>query len=647
MSIELFTVGPDVYERNRGDLKKLAAFNRINTLSCIKSAEHGWLGASYSICEIMTSLYFRFDHRNTVLSKGHAAAIQYACLHGLGLIDRDMLLSYKDGPGGLQAHTDRLTPGILVNSGSLGMGVSKTAGLAYYKPEDRFAVIVGDGELQEGQVFEALQTIASQFLDNVTIIIDLNGYQSEFEVAQVKGIADYEQLFRGLGFMVYSFDGHDSNTFCQIWEETESQPCVLLANTIKAGGSRYLTPEDGRQPWHGRVPDDELYLKIVTEQIDIAKDETLIREFAVYREATKKRIKKDKQKVQPKSGVWRIGGPNLQTLGGPGALRGMRKSKLSTGTELPATGRAFSKRIEFLMPSNKSVIVLDADLAQACRLENLQSDERFLEMGISEQDMVSFAGGLALSGKLPIVNTYAAFLKRAYEQMYVNATEGAKIIYAGHYAGLCYFTDGKTHQSLNDLAVMSTLPGTVVVEPVTLRQTELLVDWAVGAQPDSVYFRLRRTPAILDLPEHKDWRPDKPIVAKEFIGKCSHWFITTGTVSTQLAQDIIAKDDYNDWGMAVQSVFNGPIDYKFWQDILAKAEVIVTIEEDFAPGTLFSFMSRLVNSLDITPRLLAKTLDGVGASFRTLQECCDYFGYTVENLEEQLKERGFGVGEKE
>ncbi len=636
-------MGPQYYEDNLDNLKALSAFNRINALSCIKSAEHGWLGASFSICEIMTALYFRFGEKNIVLSKGHAAAMQYACLHGKGMIDRDMLLSYKDGPAGLQAHTDRLTPGILINSGSLGMGVSKTAGLAYYRPEDRFAVIVGDGELQEGQIYEAMQTICSQFLDNVTVIVDINGYQSEFEVDQVKGIADYEQLFRGLGFMTKVIDGHSSEAIVQTWQESEGHPFVILAETVKAGGSRFLPPEDGRQPWHGRVPDNDLYLKIVTEQVQEADFEPLTREFSAYREPTSKRIRREKKKAKPKSGVWRIGGPNLQSLAGPGALmRGLRKSQRGTGTELPATGRAFSKRIEFLMPSRNNIIVLDADLAQACRLEAIQSDERFLEMGISEQDMVSFAGGLALGGKLPIVNTYAAFLKRAYEQMYVNATEGAKIIYAGHYAGLCYFTDGKTHQSLNDLAVMSSLPGTVVVEPVTLRQTELLVDWAVGSQPDSVYFRLRRTPAILDLPEHTDWRPDRPIVSKDFIGEKTHWFITTGTVSTQLAQDIIAKENFKDWGMALQSVFNGPIDYEYWREMLSKAEVIVTIEEDFAPGTLFSFMSRLVNSLDITPRLLAKTLDGVGASFRTLQECCDYFGYTVENLEEQLLERGFG-----
>ena len=95
-------------------------------------------------------------------------------------------------------------------------------------------------------------------------------------------------------------------------------------------------------------------------------------------------------------------------------------------------------------------------------------------MGISEQDMVSFAGGLALAGRLPVVNTYAAFLKRAYRaDLRQRHARAPRVIYAGHYAGLCYFTDGKTHQSLNDLSLMLTVPGLAVVEPVTPLRREL------------------------------------------------------------------------------------------------------------------------------------------------------------------------------
>ena len=114
-------------------------------------------------------------------------------------------------------------------------------------------------------------------------------------------------------------------------------------------------------------------------------------------------------------------------------------------------------------------------------------------MGICEQDMVSFAGGLALAGKRPVVNTFASFLKRAYEQIWVNATEGTRILYAGHYAGLCYFTDGKTHQSLNDLTLMRSVPGMTVLEPASPRQAERLLEWALAAAPGPVYLRLRRT----------------------------------------------------------------------------------------------------------------------------------------------------------
>ena len=190
--MDLFVVEPRFYQKAQGQgaagLKALSAFNRINALSCIKSAEHGWLGASYSIAEILTVLYHALDERNVVLSKGHAAAMQYACLFGLGMLSREQLLSYKNGPGSPQAHASLETPGVLLNTGSLGQALSKTAALAVCRPDQRFYVVVGDGELQEGQVFEGLQTVSQRCLHNLTVIVDVNGFQTEDQVEKIKSI---------------------------------------------------------------------------------------------------------------------------------------------------------------------------------------------------------------------------------------------------------------------------------------------------------------------------------------------------------------------------------------------------------------------------------------------------------------------------
>jgi transketolase len=143
--------------------------------------------------------------------------------------------------------------------------------------------------------------------------------------------------------------------------------------------------------------------------------------------------------------------------------------------------------------------VLDADLEKPCRLTEFARSfpEQYVEMGIAEQDMVSFAGGLALRGELvPVVNTYAAFFRRACEQVYVNATEGTKIVYAGHYAGLCYTTDGKTHQCTGDLAMMRSVPGMHVFYPTVGVELAAVLAWYLDAdRTGPLYLRLHRTPA--------------------------------------------------------------------------------------------------------------------------------------------------------
>jgi len=602
--MDLFVVDRRHYVRHAGassaGLATLAAFNRINALSCIKSAEHGWIGSCYSTAELLTALYFGASVENVVLSKGHAAAMQYACLYGLGRLSAATLLSYKDGPTGLQAHADRATPGILINSGSLGQALSKIAGLAVCRPGARFAVVLGDGEMQEGQVYEALQTVVQRRLSQITVYVDCNGFQSELRVDAVKRIADLGRVAEGFGLQVERIDGHASEQILASWQASGPTPRFVLAETVKAGGSRHLAAERERQSWHSRVPDNELYAKIVEEQLELAGDAEVQSEWREYHRTVARRA---------------VSRPLA-----PLAAHGI------------STRDAFAKTLTALVASHPALAVLDADLAHACGLEPLQHHARFFEMGISEQDMVSFAGGLALGGRLPVVNTYATFFKRALEQMFVNASEAAKIIYAGHYAGLCYFTDGKTHQSINDLALMRGIPGLVVIEPATPEQTAFLLDWAAGAQEASVYFRLRRTPAALTMPTQA-LRVDRPLVHGTDFRRC---FVTAGPVSTALALECQRDPRFAGFGLIAQAVLGGPLDRAWYAERLRAAELVVTIEEDLAPGALCSWLHALLDELQLAPRVVSKTLPGFGASFRTQADCLAHFGYTPTGLAQLL-----------
>jgi len=370
-----------------------------------------------------------------------------------------------------------------------------------------------------------------------------------------------------------------------------------LAYTTKAAGSARLAPEGEVQPWHGRVPDDGLYLDLLEEWVQATAVPELGDKFVRYRVG-----------VTPGSGA--------------------------RPRHVGSTRDAYVARLTELLEQQIELRVLDADLAEACGIEGLRGHPRYLEMGICEQDLVSFAGGLALAGQLPVVNTYAAFFKRAFEQVYVNATEAAHLIYVGHYAGLCYFTDGKTHQSISDISMMRAVPGMVVLEPVTASQTRQYLDWAVTQARGSVYLRLRRLPVTLPF---GDTTSDvaRPLYVK---GGGEYLFVSMGTQAAALVTTLRAHG-YGSWGHAAVGMLGGPVDHAFWGETLRAVRGVVTLEEDLAPGALSAWFRDLAVSLGATCRVESRALEGLGASFRSLSACLDHFGYTVPKMSAWLEER--------
>lgn len=457
-------------------LRELCVYNRLNTLAAVYHAQRGWLGASLSAAEVVTALYFRImrlgdgvddpGRDRLVLGKGHAAAMQYAALAGLGWLGPDQLLKYKQ-LGGPQAHPDLKTPGVECNTGSLGQALSKCCGLAS-GADYRVYVVLGDGELQEGQNFEAFMTMAHFGLNNVIPVIDRNGIQSDSNVADIMPIPDLSAVLGGLGLQVVTVDGNDIAAVCNCFAgiDAPQRPTVVIADTTKGAGISFMSAREAPRReyvWHGRAPDAGEYREAVTELAGQVASHLLREELDRF-------------------------------LGGPAA--GSTRRKPAVRAPL-STGAAFGCELVKLGESHPAVRVLDADLEKSCRLTDFAAafPDRFLEMGIAEQDMVAFAGGLALAGALPVVNTYASFFRRAYEQTYLNATERTRILYAGHYAGLCYAPDGKTHQCTGDVAMMRAIPGMLVVHPACPDEVGAAIRWYLDGDTEApLYLRLHRRP---------------------------------------------------------------------------------------------------------------------------------------------------------
>ena len=264
-------------------LEKIANNVRIDILEEVYNAKSGHIGGAFSIADILTVLYFNEmnidakipdspDRDRLVLSKGHASAALYAVLAEKGYIDKEELKTFRNIDSNLQGHPDmNKVPGVDMTTGSLGQGLSAANGMALSSKIDsrgyRVYCILGDGELQEGQVWEAAMTAEKYQLDNLCVIVDANELQLTDSTINVKGINynDIEQKFRAFGFQTVVIDGHNIESIIRaltIAEMTKGKPTAIICKTIKGKGVSFM---ENQVDWHGKAPNDEEYEMAVKE----------------------------------------------------------------------------------------------------------------------------------------------------------------------------------------------------------------------------------------------------------------------------------------------------------------------------------------------------------------------------------------------
>ena len=483
----------DKYEK----LALIADMCRANALASVKRAGSGHLGSSLSALDITTFLYYSelntvelgVDHPDRDIyfsSKGHDVPGFYALLFSLKLLAKDKLMSLRR-LGGTHGHPDVEIPGIEANSGSLGMGISKGKGMAVAKrlkgQGGRVFVMTGDGELQEGQIFEALQTAAHQGVNNLIVIVDHNKVQTDKRVSEICDLRDLEAKFRSFGWQVARCDGHDFRQLQSVFaglRSVDDKPKILIADTIKGRGVSFmehpaaLEAGHGLYPWHSGAPNDEAF-------------------GAGYQEII--------EGVNGRLARLGLGALTLEDV--------PPETKVDSGVTKEYVANAFGEALLDIAAARQDLVVLDGDLAADCRVRafELKYPERFIENGIAEQDMVSAAGGLALSGLLPVVNTFANFLAmRANEQIYTNACENTKIIYVCHYSGLIPAGPGNSHQSIRDISVLASLPNVEIIQPGNAAETRMALEYCVNQAEANCVLRLiiGPSPRLIELP--KDYR---------------------------------------------------------------------------------------------------------------------------------------------
>lgn len=263
------------------ELKNIANDIRIGIIDATHAAKCGHPGGSLSIADILTYLYFEkmnIDPKNPqmqdrdrfVLSKGHTAPGLYATLAHRGFFPVDDLVTLRQIDSYLQGHPDmNKVPGVDMTTGSLGLGISAACGMALAgkieNKDYRVYTIIGDGESEEGQVWEASMFAAHYKLDNLCVILDLNGLQIDGPITEVMNPTPHDKKFEAFGFHVITIDGHDFNQIEAAFAEAEAtkgQPTVIIAKTTKGKNVSFM---ENSVNWHGAAPNDEQHAQAIAE----------------------------------------------------------------------------------------------------------------------------------------------------------------------------------------------------------------------------------------------------------------------------------------------------------------------------------------------------------------------------------------------
>lgn len=266
---------------NKLDLMKYANEVRKGILTAVYNAKSGHPGGSLSATEIYTYLYFeemninpnspkKVDRDRFVLSKGHAAPGYYSTLANRGFFPVEDLKTLRHVGSYLQGHPDmKHIPGVDMSSGSLGQGISAAVGMAIsgkiFENPYRVYTLVGDGEIQEGQVWEALMLAAHRKLDNLVVIIDNNNLQIDGEISSVNSPYPIDKKLEAFNFNVISIDGNDFDEIDAAFKKarkTKGKPTAILARTIKGKGVSFM---ENKASWHGTAPNEEQYLAAMEE----------------------------------------------------------------------------------------------------------------------------------------------------------------------------------------------------------------------------------------------------------------------------------------------------------------------------------------------------------------------------------------------
>lgn len=467
--------------RSNSDVEKIQEkARRLSILSMMATtaAGSGHPTSCMSAAELIAATFFHamhFDPKNPgsresdrfVLSKGHAAPILYAALAEAGVFPLSRVMTLRQFSSEMEGHPTPLIPGVVAATGSLGQGLSIGAGLAIGARLDhlpaRIYILVGDGEMAEGQIWEAAALAGHYSLDNLTVLADVNALGQSAPTMYQHDMQIYGQKFQSNGWATEVIDGHDVPGILAALDRakgTKGQPQAILARTVKGHGVSFLA---GKEHWHGKALSKSQLADALEEMggpIDVPAD--------------------------PGKSYARTARPE------PADFPSLAPPNYPQDKPI-ATREAYGNALKQLGAVNPNVVALSGDVKNSTFSELFGNafPDRFYQGYIAEQNLVSMGVGLAAQGKAPFLDTFACFLSRAHDQVRMAAISRSNINLCGSHCGVSIGEDGPSQMALEDIAMFRAVHDSTVLYPSDAISAERLTE-AMARRKGINYLRTSR-----------------------------------------------------------------------------------------------------------------------------------------------------------
>lgn len=597
-------------------LKNIATRLRIESVRSTTEAGSGHPTTCCSAADLTAALFFgemRFDPANPrhpladrfVLSKGHAAPLLYAAWAEAGLIPRAQLLDLRKLSSELEGHPTTRLPFVDVATGSLGQGLAAGVGIALngrrIGATYRTYVLMGDGEMAEGSVWEAASAADYHRLDSLCAIADVNALGQSGPTEFKHDLGALERRWKAFGWHTILIDGHDIEQILAAYaqaRQTTGTPSVILARTVKGKGISFV---EGQPNWHGKA-------------------------FKKGDEADRA-IRELEAQLVPEPGVPLVI-PPPQGEPREESIRAVQPPAYKKG-DLVATREAFGAALARLGDADSRVVALDGDVKNSTFSEKFEAvhPDRFYQCFIAEQVMIGAAMGLAARGAIPFPSTFAAFLTRAGDFVRMAAISRVNVKLVGSHAGVSIGEDGPSQMALEDLAMMTAQPGFVVLYPSDAVSAERLV--VEAARHDGpVYIRASRpkTPVTY---ENTD---TFPIGGSKTLRSSDADVATIVAAGITVFEALKAYDDLAARGVQIRVIDAysvEPIDAPALLQAARETGRLITVEDHYLAGGLGDAVARAIAAAGATvTRLAVREIPRSG----TPEELIDLYGISARHI---------------